>query len=64
MRTLAWTLWFIFGARLALAGPLPCSAVVCGHLGAPAPLIGLGIESVVAVGAVLLGSKLFKRWRK
>jgi len=40
--------------------------MACGpqHFGAPAPLIGLGIESAVAVGAVLLGSKLFKRWRK
>jgi hypothetical protein len=31
--------------------------------GAPAPLVGLGIPSAVAVGGVLLGAKLLKRRR-
>jgi hypothetical protein len=64
VRTLALaTLWFVLSAGPSLA---MCPALACGpqHFGAPAPLIGLGIESAVAVGAVLLGSKLFKRWRK
>lgn len=34
------------------------------HEAAPAPLIGLGIPSALAVGAVLLGAKLLERRRR
>jgi hypothetical protein len=34
------------------------------HRGAPAPLIGAGIEGLVAVGGVLLGSKFLRRRKK
>jgi hypothetical protein len=34
-----------------------------GHRSAPAPLIGLGIPSALAVGGALLGAKLLKRRR-
>jgi hypothetical protein len=33
------------------------------HRSAPAPLIGLGLPVVLAVGGVLLGAKLLKRKR-
>lgn len=42
--------------------PSPCTAVSC--RGAPAPLLGLGIPSALAVGGVLLGAKLFRRRRR
>jgi hypothetical protein len=64
MKTLTWTLWFFLSAGPALAAVLPCATSACTRVGAPAPLIGLGIESAAAVGALLLGSKLFKRWMK
>ena len=34
------------------------------HHGAPAPLLGLGIPSALAVGGVLLGAKFLKRRRR
>ena len=34
-----------------------------GRRGAPAPLIGLGVPAALAVGGVLLGSKLLKSRR-
>ena len=34
-----------------------------GYQGAPAPLLGVGIPAVIAVGGVLLGAKLLKRKR-
>jgi hypothetical protein len=46
---------------LALASSAPCSAVHCGP--APAPLIGAGLPVALAVGAVLLGVRLIKRFR-
>jgi hypothetical protein len=49
------------GPGLALAAA-PCSAVVgCGA--APAPLIGAGLPVALAVGGVLLGARLIKRFR-
>jgi hypothetical protein len=33
------------------------------HVGAPAPLLGFGIPSALAIGGVLLGAKLLKRKR-
>jgi hypothetical protein len=34
------------------------------HHGAPAPLIGAGIEGLMAIGGVLLGSRFFRRPKK
>jgi hypothetical protein len=34
------------------------------HRGAPAPLLGLGIPSALAVGSVLFGAKLWRRRRR
>jgi hypothetical protein len=48
--------WFAFVAGPAFAGP-------ASHVGAPAPLIGMGMQGAVLVGSVLLGSKLFRRWK-
>lgn len=39
------------------------STASCGYHGAPAPLLGFGIPSGLAVGGVLLGAKLLRRWR-
>jgi hypothetical protein len=72
MKTLTLLVWLCLGATpafaqqaAAIATPEPCSAAVgCGHVGAPAPLLGLGIPSALAVGGVLLGTKLFGRRRR
>jgi hypothetical protein len=46
---------------LALASTLPCATSIgCGA--APAPLIGAGLPVALAVGAVLLGARLIKRF--
>jgi hypothetical protein len=48
------------GPGLALAAP--CTAAVgCGA--GPAPLIGAGLPVALAVGGVLLGARLIKRFR-
>lgn len=39
--------------------PTPSACVVC--RGAPAPLIGLGVPGILALGGVLLGAKLWTR---
>jgi hypothetical protein len=39
--------------------PAPCASVRCAS--APAPLIGLGVPVVLAVGGVLVGAKLVRR---
>jgi hypothetical protein len=61
----------IFAASLCLAA-LPAVAGETGtlrdqndsgHHGAPAPLIGFGVEGAIVVGGVLLGSKIVKRLR-
>jgi hypothetical protein len=41
---------------------LPLVDLLC-HRSAPAPLIGLGLPVVLAVGGVMLGAKLLKRKR-
>jgi hypothetical protein len=38
-------------------------AAPASHVGAPAPLIGMGIQGAVIVGSVVFGSKLFRRWK-
>jgi hypothetical protein len=55
--------WLCFIAIPAFA--VPCSSVLgCGHHGAPAPLIGLGLEGALAIGGALLASKLLRRWKQ
>ncbi len=44
--------------------PSPCAAAACYHRSAPAPLIGLGVPAVIAVGGVLLGARLLGRNRQ
>ena len=39
--------------------PTPSACVVC--RGAPAPLIGLGVPGILALGGVLLGAKFWTR---
>jgi hypothetical protein len=56
MKPFTLALWFALVSGSAFAGPAK-------HVGAPAPLIGMGIQGAVLVGSVLLGSKLFRRWR-
>ncbi len=61
MKTVFLGLWLCLNAIPALA---QCSAAVgCSHVGAPAPLLGLGIPSALGIGGVLLGAKLLKRKR-
>jgi hypothetical protein len=58
-----WTLaivWFALSAVPALAAP--CAAAIgCGTHPAPAPLLGAGIPSAIAIGGTLLGSKFWRR---
>jgi hypothetical protein len=57
--------WLCLGATPVFAQTAPCpTAAGCGYHGAPAPLLGLGIPSALAVGGILLGAKLFSRWRR
>jgi hypothetical protein len=73
MKRLTLILWFCLSAVPVLADPggVPNGGVGMGngngnerHMGAPAPLLGLGIPSALAVGGVLLGGKLFGRRRR
>jgi hypothetical protein len=69
MRTFALALWVSITAWPAFAG---CGAFLIGgcpvppgyHVGAPAPLIGMGLQGILVVGSVLLGSKLLGRRKK
>ena len=70
MRVTFLSLWILLGAVPAFADPggVPNGGVGNGdgngnekHLAAPAPLIGFGIPSALAVGGVLLGAKLLRR---
>jgi hypothetical protein len=69
VKTVTLIVWLCLGATPAFAqatatatSTAPCSA--CGLHGAPAPQIGLGIPSAVAVGGVLLGASLLRRRRR
>lgn len=73
MKVLALTIWLCAIALPAFAdqGGIPNGGVGNGngngnieHEGAPAPLLGLGVPSALAVGGVLLGAKLLKRRRR
>jgi hypothetical protein len=67
MKALTLIVWLCLGAIPAFAQstaavPVPCSAAAgCGVHGAPAPLLGLGLPSILSIGGVLLGFKLLKR---
>ena len=70
MKTLMLVLWLCVGAMPAFAQTAvtnagrPCPDTASCYHGAPAPLLGLGIPSALAVGGVLLGAKLFRRRRR
>jgi hypothetical protein len=71
MKRLTLILWLCLSASPVLADPggVPNGGVGNGngnenHMGAPAPLLGFGIPSALAVGGVLLGAKLFGRRRR
>jgi hypothetical protein len=49
-------------AALAAATTATCSA--CGIHPAPAPLLGAGIPSAIAIGGTLLGAKFWGRTKK
>lgn len=51
----------LIGMLPGLALAAPACAVGCGA--APAPLIGAGLPVALAVGGVLLGARLIKRFR-
>jgi hypothetical protein len=63
MKILTLATWLCFIAIPAFAVPCP-SVFGCGIQGAPAPLIGLGLEGALAIGGALLGSKLLRRWKQ
>jgi hypothetical protein len=60
MKTFTIALWFALNAGSAFASV----STVASHHPAPAPLIGIGVQGAVAIGGVLLGSKLFRRWKR
>jgi hypothetical protein len=73
MKTFLLATWLCFSAVPAFADPggVPNGGVGNGdgignqqHMGAPAPLIGLGIPAALAVAGVLLGAKLLGRRRR
>lgn len=73
MKILTLIIWLCLSATpvFADAGGVPNGGVGNGngvgnetHEGAPAPLLGLGLPSALAVGAVLLGAKLLERRRR
>jgi len=72
MKSVLVLLWILLGAAPAFAdrGGIPNGGVGNDRgngnqvHGAPAPLLGLGIPSALAVGGALLGAKLFRRRRR
>jgi hypothetical protein len=71
MKALLISLWVLLGAVPVLADPgrIPNGGVGQGRgngnvvHAAPAPLLGLGIPSALAIGGVLLGAKFLRRKR-
>jgi hypothetical protein len=41
--------------------PSDCAHGACKHVGAPAPLIGVGLPAGAGIGGLLLGARLLKR---
>ena len=72
MKVVLLSLWILLAAAPAFAerGGIPNGGVGNGDgnghqvHGAPAPLLGLGIRSALAVGGVLFGAKLMGRRRR
>jgi hypothetical protein len=71
MKILLLSIWLCIGAVPVFANPggVPNGGVGNGNgngnikHSAPAPLLGLGVQSALAVGGVLLGAKLLGRRR-
>jgi hypothetical protein len=71
MKVLFLSFWILFLAAPAFANPggIPNGGVGQGNgngnqlHSAPAPLLGLGIPSALAIGGVLLGAKFLRRKR-
>ena len=67
MKVLLISIWLCIGAMPAFAqinnyqGQNNNNQGKNGHHGAPAPLIGLGLPAILAVGGALFGVKLLKR---
>jgi hypothetical protein len=55
-------MWLALSVFPVLAAPSPCAAVAC--RAAPAPLLGAGIPSAIAIGGTLLGAKFWRRKKK
>lgn len=72
MKILLLSMWLCIGALPAFAQSVGANISVGGTSvgvsatvrGAPAPLLGLGIPSMLAVGGVLLGANLRRRKRQ
>jgi hypothetical protein len=66
MKTIFAIMWLCLSAVPALADYATSSSgpSVSARRSAPAPLIGLGVPVVLAVGGVLVGAKLVRRRRK
>ena len=73
MKVVFLSLWILIGTvpALADAGGTPNGGIGHDrgignerHMGAPAPLIGFGIQSALAVGGVFLTAKLLGRRRR
>ena len=65
MKSLATSMWLsVIGIASAQAAPPSvCSSVFCLHA-APAPSIGAGVPVALAVGGILLGTRLLKSRRR
>ena len=72
MKPLLLAIWLFVGLAPALAADRGNANIAAdsghgnsgfGHRSAPAPLIGLGIPSALAVGGALIAAKLLKRRR-
>jgi hypothetical protein len=61
MRFLISVAMCVGAAAAAQAGPVSSTAAA---LRGPAPEIGSGIPVVLAIGGVLLATRLFTRWRR
>jgi hypothetical protein len=69
MKKLMLTAWLCLSALPAFAQNAAAVSSACPSTAsclhsAPAPLLGLGIPSALAVGGVLLSAKFLRRWRR
>ena len=54
----------VIGIASAHAGPSVCSSVTCVLHGVPAPSIGAGVPATLAIGGILLGTRLLRSRRR